>query len=173
MGEPFLGEIRMFAQNFAPKGWAMCNGQLLPINQYQALFSLLGTTYGGNGQTTFALPNLKGRAPVHYGQGTSLSHIPLGDMRGEEAHTLTISEMPAHTHTVNVSSGAAQKVSPSGSFWAARENSYATVDSSIPDMGLSPIAVATAGGSQPHQNMQPYTVMNFCIAIEGIFPSRN
>ncbi|WP_301173129.1 phage tail protein [Brevibacillus nitrificans] len=172
MGDPYLGEIRLFAQNYEPKGWALCNGQLLPIAQNQALYAILGTMYGGNGQTNFALPDLRGRAPVHVGLGSSLKNILPGEMGGEENHTLTSSEMPAHTHMVNVSSGDAQKASPQNSFWAARENSYAAVNASIPDMGLSPNAVTTTGGNQAHQNMQPFMVLNFCIALQGIFPSR-
>lgn len=166
MSEPFLGEIRLFALNYAPKGWALCNGQMLPINQNQALFSLLGTTYGGNGQTTFALPDLQGRAPVHFG-----GSMNLGESAGEAAHILTTQEMPAHTHLVSAASAAANAVSPEGRVWAAKENSYAPVDA--PEYTMSPAALSSAGGSQPHSNMQPYQVLNFCIAMQGIYPSRD
>lgn len=172
MGEPFLSEIRIFSFNYAPRGWAMCNGQLLPINQNQALFSLLGTTYGGNGQTNFALPNLQGRVPNHFGSG----HI-LGEVGGEIAHTLSISEMPTHTHllsnnmaVVDAATNATQGV-PTGNFWA--NNGKTHYSTSQPNAVMSPAAVTNVGGSQPHINMQPYLVLNFCIALIGVFPSQN
>lgn len=166
MGTPFLGEIRIVAFNFPPKGWAFCSGQLLPINQNQALFALLGTMYGGNGQTNFALPNLQGRIPVHNGSG-----FVQGQQGSEAAHTLLLSEMPAHNHTVNASSNPADQGSPQSNNWAlGSANAYST---SPPDATLAPQAINLAGGSQPHNNLSPYLVLNFCIALQGIFPSRN
>jgi microcystin-dependent protein len=169
MPEPFLSEIRMFSFNYAPQGWAQCNGQLLPINQNQALFSLLGTTYGGNGQTTFALPNLRGRVPMHFGDG-----LNLGETAGQENQTLTISEMPTHTHFLqgNVATNAtATQGTPNGNYWA--NSGKLVYSTSPPDSAMSPATVTNIGGSQPHANMSPYLVINFCIALIGIFPSRN
>lgn len=165
MAEPFIGEIRQFPFNYAPKGWAQCNGQLLAINQNQALFSILGTTYGGDGRVTFALPNLQGRVPVHPGQG-----VQFGEIGGEEAHTLTINEIPQHTHQAVGGSDAAT-AAPSGKTWGTSSSvqPFAAQANTI----MSPKAIAPTGGSQPHNNMQPYTVVNFCIALQGIFPSRN
>jgi microcystin-dependent protein len=165
MGEPFLAEIRIVSFNFAPKGWAFCDGQTLPINQNQALFALLGTTYGGNGTTTFALPNLQGRVPFHFGQGFSL-----GQTGGEATHTLSTSEMPAHNHLAMASSSDADQVSPIANFWA---KGAASAYSAAPNSAMSPAALAQVGGSQPHQNMSPFLVLNFVIALQGIFPSRN
>jgi microcystin-dependent protein len=164
MADPFLGEIKMFSFDWAPQGWALCNGQFLPINQNQALFSLLGTTYGGNGQTTFALPNLRGRTPIHFDQ----SH-PLGQAAGTETHTLTQNEMPTHTHTVRGSSGAADNASPSGNFSAANAGAYRLTSNA----SMSAQGITSVGGSQPHENRSPYLVISFCIALQGIFPSRN
>jgi microcystin-dependent protein len=172
MAEPFLGEIRIFSFNCAPQGWAMCNGQFLLINQNQALFSLLGTTYGGNGQTTFALPNLQGRAPNHFGN----AHV-LGEQGGQVVNTLTMSQMPQHVHllsnnvavvdaNINATQGA-----PTGNFWA--NNGKLHYSTSPGNAVMHPSAVTNVGGSQPHNNMQPYLVLNFCIALIGIFPSRN
>jgi microcystin-dependent protein len=171
MSTPFLGEIRIFACNFAPRGWAMCNGQLLPINQNQALFSLLGTNYGGNGQTTFALPNLQGRVAIHEGQGSGLSAYTLGETGGAESVTLLTTQMPQHTHSVAASSAAATGTRPGGSVPArASTAAYATT----PDGTLmNATMLTTAGGGQPHENRQPYLVLNFCIALQGIFPARN
>jgi microcystin-dependent protein len=166
MGEPFLGEIRMISFNFAPKGWALCNGQLLPINQNQALFSILGTTYGGNGQTTFALPDLRGRAPVHTGDG-----VVLGERAGEENHTLTVQEMPAHTHTVPASNLPATLGDPSNAVWASSSGEAAFAGA--PTGAMSASAATSVGGSQPHPNMQPFLVIQFVIALQGIFPSQN
>lgn len=166
MAEPFLSEIRIMSFSFAPKGWAMCNGQLLPINQNQALFSLLGTTYGGNGQTNFALPDFRGRVPVHTGNGHTL-----GEAAGELAHTLSQSEMPTHTHTMSASSQNGTTNAPSGNVLAAiRGRGYANPTALT---SLSPAMVSNVGGSQPHENRQPYAVLNFCIALQGIFPSPN
>ena len=164
MTEPFLSEIKIVSFNFAPKGWALCNGQLLPINQNQALFSLLGTTYGGNGQTNFALPNLQGRVPIHFG-----NHV-LGEMGGEENHTLISSEMPAHTHTFSASNATPNQGTPAGNMWASNSNAYS---SASPDSSMNPASIGNVGGSQPHTNLQPFLVLNFIIALQGIFPSPN
>ena len=165
MSEPFLSEIKIASFNFAPKGWALCNGQILPINQNQALFSLLGTTYGGNGQTNFALPNLQGRVPVHMGSG-----FTLGQVGGETAHTLNLSELPAHNHSVTGSSATASLTSPAGHVWGTVAGGpYAP---SL-NTAMNPACVTPTGGSQPHDNMSPYLVLNFIIALQGIFPSRN
>lgn len=167
MADPYLSEIKVFSFNFAPKGWAMCNGQLLAINQNQALFALLGTTYGGNGQTTFGLPDLRGRIPLH----RSNFH-PQGQAAGEEAHTLSINELPAHNHTVNIiSNGTADQQYPaSNTYWAAG-SSFAGFHQTV-NTTMDPQTVVATGGSQPHQNMAPYLALNFCIALVGIFPSR-
>jgi microcystin-dependent protein len=172
MSQPFLSEIKMFACNFAPRSWALCNGQLLPINQNQALFSLLGTTYGGNGQTNFALPNLQGRIPLHDGQG-----FTLGQAGGETAHTLTQSEMPSHFHTMQCSNASGDTVPPATAaqhnIWAqTTQNPYAAVPPN-PNTVMNPGSIGNNGGSQAHSNMAPYLVINFCIALTGIFPSQN
>jgi microcystin-dependent protein len=165
MSEPFLGEIRIFSFGFAPKGWALCNGQLLPINQNQALFALLGTTYGGNGQVTFALPDLQGRVPFHMGSG-----LTQGESSGEAAHTLTISEMPAHTHIPLGSSNNASAASPANNLWARMGGGgYLPT----PNTAMKPASILNSGGSQAHDNMAPYLALNFCIALQGIFPSQN
>jgi len=177
MAEPFLSEIRIFSFNFPPKGWAFCNGQFLPINQNQALFSLLGTTYGGNGQTTFALPNLQCKAQLHEGNG-----FTLGQTGGEFAHTVTMSELPTHPHTftknscVGSATANANVGPPTSAFWANDgKAAYSTQDNNNPinTAAMNPSTVSNVGGSQPHTNMQPYLVLNFCIALQGIFPSQN
>jgi microcystin-dependent protein len=166
MAEPFLSEIRVFSFNFPPKGWAFCDGQFLPINQNQALFSLLGTTYGGNGQTTFALPNLRGRVPIHEGAG-----FTLGQAGGQSSHTLTISELPAHTHFISANSGTGSETTPLGHVLAkAPANFYAPPANPT---AMNPNSVTPTGGSQPHANQQPYLVLNFSIALQGIFPSQS
>ncbi len=166
MSEPFLGEIRMMSFNFPPRGWALCNGQVLPINQNQALFSLLGTTYGGNGQTTFGLPDLQGSAPLHAGNGHTL-----GERGGEQSHTLSITELPMHTHILSASSSDASSGSPTGNvFGRALGNVYAA-GQDLTSMNAE--AVANVGGGQAHENMQPYLTISFCIALQGIYPSRN
>lgn len=168
MSDNFLGEIRIVSFSFAPRGWALCNGQLMPINQNQALFSLFGTTYGGNGQTTFALPDMQGRAGIHPGSG-----ITQGQKGGEAAHTLTLDETPAHTHFAQVQSGNATTGNPTGNLLAgAASFAYRTNDASGATT-LHPQSLANAGGSQPHENRQPFTTLNFIVALTGIFPSRN
>ena len=168
MATPYLSEIKIFSFNFAPRGWAFCNGQLLPINQNQALFSLLGTTYGGNGVTTFALPNLQGRVPLHVGSGFSL-----GQVGGEEAHTLLSTEMASHTHVMEGSSATASTTSPVGNVLASGAGVAPYAASGGGNVGLNPGALTTVGGGQPHENRQPYLTLNVCIALQGIFPSRN
>ncbi len=169
MPDPFLGEIKIVAFNFAPKGWALCNGQLLPINQNQALFAILGTTYGGNGTTNFALPDFRGRAPVHMGAGV----IP-GQSAGQETVTLLPQQLPQHDHVLLASAAPAASVSPAGNVLAKKAKYGKDVFAPPANlMQMSPAALAAAGGSQPHENMQPYLVLNFVIALVGIFPSRN
>lgn len=175
MATPFIAQITAFGFTFAPRGWAQCNGQLLPINQNQALFSLLGTTYGGNGQTTFALPDLQGRAPMHFGAGAGLSSRTLGQVLGEESHILSVSEIPAHSHggaaaPASASTAVGSSSSPVGMVPAVTPRPL-YVDSGNGSLG-NPI-VSNVGGGQPHGNMQPYLTINFCIALQGIFPSRN
>jgi len=164
MATPFLGEIRIFSFGFAPSGWALCNGQTLSISQYAALFSILGTTYGGNGTTTFSLPNLQGCLPLHVGNG-----FVLGQTGGEAAHTLLVSEIPAHAHGVSASSSPANLGSPAGNLWAAGNDAY----NPTANTALSSSAVAASGGGQPHENRSPFLTLNFCIALQGIFPSQN
>lgn len=172
MSEPFIGEIRMFGFNFAPRGWAMCNGQLLAIAQNTALFSLLGTTYGGNGQTTFALPELRGRVPMHWGQGPGLSPYSQGQMGGSETVTLVTTQIPAHSHTVQCSSDDATSGDPFNCVPSAfPQKIYAGAPT--PGRVMNPTMITGGGSNQPHANIQPYCVVNFCIALEGIFPSRN
>ncbi|MBD8499464.1 phage tail protein [Paenibacillus arenosi] len=166
MAEPFLGEVKLFPINYAPRGWAACNGQILSINQNQALFSLLGAVYGGDGRTTFALPDLRGRVPIHISQ-----QIPLGRSAGEAGHTLTINEMPMHTHMAQASSNQATAVSAQNNAWSdAADNYKDTTPQSVP---MAANALSTAGQSQAHNNMQPYLALQFCIAISGIYPSRS
>jgi microcystin-dependent protein len=174
MAEPFLSEIRIMSFGYAPRGWALCDGQFLPINQNQALFSLLGTTYGGNGQTTFELPDLRGRTPIHLGNGHTL-----GEKGGEQAHTVSTAELPTHTHILNATSAAATGPSvsnpaPSGTNLLATspatDNVYNT-PSSVAVM--DPSSIGNVGGSQAHMNMQPFLTLSFCIALQGIFPSQN
>jgi microcystin-dependent protein len=167
MAEPFLSEIRIFSFNFAPKGWAFCDGQLLPINQNQALFSLLGTTFGGDGRVNFALPDLRARVPIHVGSGHTL-----GERGGEQAHVVSISELPQHTHAVNVSSTTTGgNASPNSRFLGGANNAYHAAAGT--QTTLRPDAITTVGGSQAHQNMQPFLTLTFCIALQGIFPSPN
>jgi microcystin-dependent protein len=166
MAEPFLSEIRIMSFVFAPKGWALCNGQLLPINQNQALFSLLGTTFGGDGRVNFALPDNRGRTPIHVGSGHTL-----GERGGEQAHTLTISELPTHPHQISASTTASGGTdNPTGNFLGSASNLYHTPASLI---AMNPGTITNTGGSQAHLNMQPYLTLSFCIALQGIFPSPN
>ena len=164
MASPFLSEIRIFSFSFPPKGWALCNGQLLPINQNQALFSLLGTTYGGDGRVNFGLPDLRGRVPFHMGSG----HV-LGERGGEQSHTLSISELPSHTHTPTGNSAAATNSSPISNFWS---NAGKSNFNSAANVAMAPQGISNMGGSQAHDNMSPYLVLNICIALQGIFPSQ-
>ena len=165
MSEPFLSEIKLVSFNFPPKGWALCNGQLLPINQNQALFALLGTTYGGNGQTNFALPNLRGRTPIHMGNGHTL-----GEAAGSTSVTINIQQLPTHIHALLANNGNATQANPANAFFAAANNLYQTPQNLTT---INPATVSSVGGSQPHNNMMPYLVLNFIIALQGIFPSRN
>lgn len=165
MAEPFLSEIRLFSFVFAPKGWALCNGQLLPIDQNQALFSLLGTTFGGDGRVNFALPDLRGRAPLHVG-----SNLTLGERGGEQAHTLSTCELPSHTHNPNGSGNDAGSKAFENNTWAT---TMASTYHKTPDCAMNAQALTNAGGSQAHLNMQPFLVLNYCIALQGIFPSPN
>ena len=167
MAEPFLGEIRLMSFGFPPKGWALCNGQLLPINQNQALFSLLGTTYGGDGRVNFGLPNIQGRVPIHMGGGHAL-----GESGGEPAHTLSISELPTHAHTLNGTASHGTQVVPAGALLArtAPANPYEAPNQLE---AMNAASIANAGGSQAHINMQPFLAVTFCIALQGIFPSQN
>ena len=172
MSEPFLGEIRMFGFNFAPQGWALCDGQLLPISQNAALFDLLGTTYGGDGTTTFALPNLQSRVPIHQGQGAGLSSYVAGQAGGTETVTLAAAQMPEHTHSVKASSSAAASDKPEGS---ALAKSHSHIYTAEPDTStvMNANMLGDAGGSASHDNIQPYLAVNFCIALAGIFPAQN
>ncbi len=174
MSGPFLGEIKITSVNFAPRGWALCNGQLLPINQNQALFALFGTMYGGNGQTTFALPDFRGRMPLHTGFG-----FEQGQAGGQEWHTVTQGEMPAHTHALHASQASASvregttvTSQPSAGTMLARATADVYADASALTT-LTPNSVTSIGGSQPHENRQPYLVLHFIVALQGIFPSRN
>lgn len=171
MSEPFLGEIRTFGFTFAPRGWASCDGQLLPIAQHQALFALLGTTYGGDGRTTFALPDLRGRVAVHVGRGPGLSSYRQGERGGEEAVALTPEQLPSHTHDVRARDRRGRSRIPTGRFLArvTRGRLYAPDH----DVLLHPDTVTETGGGQPHPNLPPHLVLNVCIALQGIFPSRS
>jgi len=173
--DPFLAEIRMFAGNFAPQGWFTCDGQTLPIAQYTALFSLLGTTYGGNGQTTFQLPDLRGRVPIHVGQGLGLSPYSLGEMAGVETVTLTPNQMPTHNHLIGCSTNGADSNTPNNSVLAAPADATRApinIYTAAANATMPPTTVSVAGGSQPHENHQPYLTLTFIIAWQGIYPSR-
>ncbi|HMI78754.1 MAG TPA: tail fiber protein [Ferruginibacter sp.] len=166
MSSPYMSELRIFSFNFAPQAWAMCNGQFLPINQNQALFSLLGTTYGGNGQTTFALPDLRGRVPFHMGDG-----LTQGEKAGEQAHTLNINELPTHNHFVKGSADGPTAATPASNFFAS--NTGFSPYSPTQNETMSPACVGNIGGSQAHENRSPFLTLNICICLQGIFPSRN
>lgn len=174
MSEPFLGMIILVPYNFAPRGWAFCAGQILPIAQNTALFSLLGTTFGGNGQTTFALPDLRGRVPMGVGQGPGLDNYVLGEVLGTEEITLNINQMPVHGHPASAKAidDDGTSASPAGKSLASIANGYAPGNPSAV-MNAAMVQVGNAGGSQPHDNMQPCLGLNYCIALEGIYPSRN
>lgn len=179
MAEPYLGEVRIFGFNFAPRGWMFCSGQLLPIQQYSALFSILGTFYGGDGKTTFALPNMQGRAPMHWGQGTGLSSYQIGELGGATTETLTDQQLPMHTHSLNFATpnpaNPAQRTTNPGptAYLGLSDPGQAYSDVTTPQVAFSPSAVMPSGGSQPHNNVQPVVALNFCVAVTGIFPSRN
>jgi microcystin-dependent protein len=173
MADPFVAEIRIFGFNFAPKGWAFCDGQLMPISQNTALFSLLGTTYGGDGKSTFALPNLQGNAPMHWGQGPGLSLHDLGETGGSETVSLLESEIPAHAHAVRAAIDPAELNAPSPARSLARSTSgFAYQSSAAGLVEMAPAALAPAGGDQPHNNLMPYLTLNFCIALQGVYPPR-
>ena len=165
MAEPFLSEIRIMSFGFPPKGWALCDGQLLPINQNQALFSLLGTTYGGDGRVNFGLPNLQSNVPIHMGGGHTL-----GERGGEQAHTLSISEIPTHVHTLNAADNPAGTNTPTAATYLGQEANTYTGPANL--VAMAPNEIGNTGGSQPHLNMQPFLVLSFCIALQGIFPSQ-
>jgi microcystin-dependent protein len=174
MSDPFIGEIKMFAGNFAPQGYAFCDGQLLPINQHQALFSLLGTTYGGDGRTTFALPDLRGRVPVHPGQGAGLIQRQLGERGGQENVALSESQLAAHTHAAFGTQEEANSKSPGNALLATTQGNRKIYDSTgKANAALDSGTVGSSGGGQEHDNMQPYLGIHFIIALEGIFPSRS
>jgi microcystin-dependent protein len=171
VSEPFVGEIRMFGFNFPPQGWALCDGQLLSISQNAALFSLLGTTYGGDGESTFALPDLRSRVPVSQGQGEGLSSYAEGQAGGTETVTLAAAQMPAHTHAVSASSSPAASERPAGRV-LARSPDHSYIPEPDTDTVMNAKMIGAAGNSQPHDNIQPYLVLNFCIALQGVFPAR-
>jgi microcystin-dependent protein len=166
MAEPFLSELRLMSFSFAPKGWALCNGQLLPINQNQPLFSLLGTTFGGDGRVNFALPDLRSRTPIHVGSGHTL-----GERGGEQNHTLSQAEMPQHIHFVQATNTNADTIAAEGNLFGRTSTRYAPPDANL--TSLNPTTIPNAGGSQAHLNMQPYLTLSWCIALQGIFPSPN
>jgi len=167
MSSPFVGEIRMFAGNFAPVGWAFCNGALMAIDQNDTLFNLIGTTYGGDGQSTFALPNLQSRVPVHVGPG-----FALGQAGGAESVTVTVSQIPAHSHVPLSNSAAGTQTSPAGGVWAL-DTGLSPYSSAAPSVALSPNAIGSSGGSQPHDNMIPFLVINFILSLFGIYPTQS
>lgn len=173
MSEPFIGEIKILPYTFAPKGWAYCNGQLLAISQNQALFSILGTTYGGNGINNFALPNLQGRVPLHAGTGPGLTPRSLGEASGSGAVSLTVSQIPFHTHTLSVGNVPGTQRNVNNAYPAQAGSLESYQENTTPLVPMNAAAVANTGGGQPHTNMQPYLGINYCIALVGIFPSRN
>jgi microcystin-dependent protein len=170
--EPFIGEIQLVGFNFAPVGWATCSGQLMAISQNTALFSLIGTTYGGDGESTFALPDLRGRRIVGAGQGPGLSNYINGQVGGEESVTLTVNQIPQHSHAPNANSAPGTSLTPAGNYWAS-QNATALYSNAPMPANMAGGLIGSAGGNQPHDNMQPYLVMNYIIALEGIYPSQN
>jgi microcystin-dependent protein len=172
MADPFVAEIRIFPFNFPPKGWAFCDGQLLPLSQNTALFSLLGTFYGGDGKSTFALPDLQGSVPMHQGQGQGLSQRFLGEQSGSESVTLLVTEMPFHTHTLQATAVPADLKEPQDGTVLTRNVNGSIYNPSGPLVTMAPEALTPAGGSLPHNNMMPYLTLNFCIAMQGVFPPR-
>jgi microcystin-dependent protein len=166
MAQPYVGEIRMFAGNFAPVGWMLCEGQLLPISEYETLFNLIGTTYGGDGQSTFALPDMRGRLPIHIGNGYTLA-----ETGGVEEVTLTASQIPAHSHPLLASGDTGTTGNPAGAYLASTAVGQKIYSTAIPTMVLPPTMMSSTGGSQPHSNFQPYLCINFIISLFGIFPS--
>jgi microcystin-dependent protein len=176
MSSPFVAEIRIFAGNFAPRGWALCDGQILAISQNTALFSLLGTQYGGDGKSNFALPNFQGCAAIHQGQGPGLTDRLIGESAGEPAVTLLTSEMPVHSHTAMCQSAPGLQAAPTNNVWSGlpgRPTPPPIYSTAAPDVDMSPQALAVSGGSQPHNNMSPYQCLTFIIALQGVFPARN
>lgn len=173
--EPYVGEVRLFAGNYAPSNWALCDGSLLPINQHDILFSLIGTTYGGDGRVTFALPDLRGRLPLGQGQGAGLSSRTLGESFGAETVTLLSTQMPSHNHPFSASKSEATLLSPTNAVFAAnaQNNVYAPLQSGVEQQVLDPRTVTVTGGSQPHDNIMPSTALNYIIALFGIYPTRN
>lgn len=168
--DPYIGEIRMFGGNFAPEGWALCNGQALSISEYEALYSLIGTTYGGDGQSTFNLPDLRGRVPIHMGQGTGLSNYTLGSAGGAETVALTTNQLPAHTHQALAQGGPGNVNAPGGAVWASSNNPSVILYAQVTANTAMAAQTTPAGGSQPHDNLMPYQAVNFIIALNGIYP---
>ena len=173
MSQPFIGEIRMFAGSFAPAGWAFCDGTPMPISENDALFTLIGTTYGGDGQETFNLPDLRGRAPVHMGQGSGLSNYVIGELAGVEQVTLTTQQIPTHTHALVASTNLAQDTSPNTKVVGQIGGGALPYIQDVVDSNLSPQAIAPVGGSQPHENMQPFLTISYIISLFGEFPQQN
>jgi microcystin-dependent protein len=171
MADPFIGEIRIFASNYAPLGWASCNGSLLPISQYEALYTLIGTTYGGDGQTTFALPDLRGRAPVHQGAAPTLSSYAPGQAGGLESVVLTVSQIPSHDHALVAATGSGTTADPHGNVLAASPSSALYVDGATPTDALATAALTPTGGTDAHDNLMPYVTINYIIALSGVYPS--
>jgi microcystin-dependent protein len=172
MSEPFLAEVRIVGFNFAPRGWAFCDGQILPINQNQSLYSLLGTTYGGDGRTSFALPDFRGRTPIHKGSSGGANHT-LGQKSGEETHTLATNEIPQHKHQLSASTNNATAEDPNNATWAKSTERIYAAHNVATGTAMSSTVISNAGGGQAHENMQPFLAMNYCIALQGLFPSRD
>jgi len=172
MSQPYVGEIRMFGGNFAPAGWALCQGQTLPISEFDTLFNLIGTTYGGDGQSTFRLPDLQGRFPMHQGQGPGLSNRTLAEQGGTEAVTLSVSQLPLHSHPAMCSSGGGNSGTPVGNFWSTDPMGSTAAYAMGSDSQMAGNAIGNAGGSQPHENMKPFLALSFIISLFGVFPSQ-